>query len=133
MKMNINQIGIITLNFNKMMKFYHEVLNFPIKLQQDNYVEFENKGVRFAIASNDIMYQVTKDKTFHQKKQGHSLELAFQVDIPSEVDKRYQELINLGAIPITSPNDMPWGQRAAFFADPDYNIHEIFATLEEGK
>jgi len=25
---------------------------------------------------------------------------------------------------------MPWGLRAAFFTDPDGNIHELFAGLE---
>lgn len=57
------------------------------------------------------------------------LELAFPVSSPSEVDATYKELIQKGATPIKEPADMPWHQRAAFLADPDGNIHEIFAKL----
>ena len=41
----------------------------------------------------------------------------------------YAEIVARGAVPIHSPADMPWGQRTAMFADPDGNIHELFADL----
>ena len=41
----------------------------------------------------------------------------------------YHEITQKGAAPIKRPEDMPWNQRAAFIADPDGNIHEIFADL----
>jgi lactoylglutathione lyase len=63
------------------------------------------------------------------KKLGQSVELAFKVETPDEVDTTYTKIIHKGATPIKSPEDKPWGQRAAFFADPDGNIHEIFADL----
>ncbi|MBL7056297.1 VOC family protein [Candidatus Woesearchaeota archaeon] len=62
-------------------------------------------------------------------KKGQSFELAFSVPTPNEVDKTYEEIVKKGATPIKSANDMPWNQRTAFFADPDGNIHEIFADL----
>ena len=127
MKAKINQVGIITSQFDLMLQFYEKVLGFQIKLQLENYVEFENEGVRFAIASNQIMYDITSNQTFLDKKSGQSLELAFEVSSPKEVDKIYNKLLSLGAKPIKEPNFMPWGHRAAFFADPDNNIHEIFA------
>lgn len=39
----------------------------------------------------------------------------------------YEDLISKGATSIKGPSDMPWGHRTAFFADPEGNIHEIFA------
>ena len=31
---------------------------------------------------------------------------------------------------IKEPQNMPWNQRTALFADPDGNIHEIFAGIK---
>lgn len=43
------------------------------------------------------------------------------------------ELLANGAVAVQPPDDMPWGQRTAFFADPDGNIHELFADLPAEK
>ena len=37
----------------------------------------------------------------------------------------------MGARAIHDPEDMPWNQRTALFADPDGNIHEIFADIKQ--
>jgi uncharacterized glyoxalase superfamily protein PhnB len=123
-------IGIITANFQKMVSFYKEVLGFESMLELEHYVEFKNEGVRFAISTNQVMFEATNHQSFKQEKKGRSLELAFKADTPEEVDKSFANLIAKGAKSIKEPADMPWGQRTAFFADPDGNIHEIFADLK---
>jgi len=122
-------IGIITNKFDEMLKFYKDILEFNIKMQMDNYVEFENEGVRFAISTNKVMLGVTNHASYDEEKKGQSLELAFRVTTPEEVDLAFNDLIRKGTTSIKSPENMPWGQRAAFFSDPDGNIHEIFAEL----
>jgi lactoylglutathione lyase len=47
--------------------------------------------------------------------------------LTNDVESIYSEIIKKGAVPIKEPSDMPWGQRTAFFADPDGNVHELFA------
>lgn len=129
MKAHINMIGIITSQFDEMKSFYKDIMEFEVLMELDHYVEFKNDGVRFAISTNDVMHMATGHESYKQTKQGQSLELAFEVPAPKDVDPEYDKLIHKGATPIKPPNDMPWGQRAAFFADPDGNIHEIFADL----
>lgn len=129
MEAKIDMVGIITNKFNEMKAFYGDVLKFKVALEMDNYVEFENSGVRFAISTNKVMKGVTKHPSYDEEKKGQSLELAFRVPTSEEVDKSFNEIVEKGAISITIPADMPWGQRAAFFADPDGNIHEIFTDL----
>ena len=129
MEAKIDLISIVTTKFEELLLFYRDVLGFKIKLKLDGYVEFESPGVRFAITTNKVMANATKHESFTQDKRGQSFELAFPVSAPDEVDKTYNEIIKKGAIPIKSPEDMPWNQRAAFFADPEGNIHEIFADL----
>ena len=129
MKARIDLIGIITSRFDEMLVFYRDVLGFEVKLELDSYVEFENPGVRFAISTHKVMADATKHESYTDETKGHSFELAFPVESPSDVDKSYDEIVEKGTTPIKSPQDMPWNQRAAFFVDPDGNIHEIFADL----
>ena len=130
MEAKIDMIGIITNQFNKMLAFYRDVLNFKVQLEMEgNYAEFENPGVRFAISTNKVMLDTTKHPSYSEKRKGQSLELAFRVSKPTEVDETFEKIVEKGATAIAQPADMPWGQRAAFFADPDGNIHEIFANL----
>jgi uncharacterized glyoxalase superfamily protein PhnB len=75
------------------------------------------------------MEEATGNRRYKEKPAGHSFELAFPVETPQDVDSRYKELIAGGAKPIKAPADMPWGQRTAFFSDPDGNIHEIFSNM----
>jgi len=131
MEAKIDLISIVTAKFEELLLFYRDVLGFKVKLKLDSYVEFESSGVRFAITTNEVMSDATKHESFSEVRKGQSFELAFLVTSPDEVDKTYNEIIKKGAIPVKSPEDMPWNQRAAFFADPDGNIHEIFADLPE--
>ncbi|MCF7805391.1 MAG: VOC family protein [Candidatus Marinimicrobia bacterium] len=130
MKLTIALITILTDNFGKMSKFYQDVIGFTTKLKMDQYCEFESPGVRFAICDRSVMAQATGADSYNRTASGHAFELAFHVDLPEEVDKEYRRLVQSGATGIKPPTDMPWGQRTGFFADPDDNIHEIFAAIE---
>ena len=129
MKPKIDLIGVLTDNIETMKKFYTDVLGFEIELDMEKYIEFKHEGVRFAICTGQVMKEATGEASFKDKRHGHSFELAFLIETPEKVDTTYKELIGKGATPIKEPADMPWGQRTAFFADPDGNIHEIFAEL----
>ena len=128
MKAQINLITIWTNDINTMRDFYKQVLGFKISNDLGNYVEFENEGVRFAICLREVMY--TYSSEYEGKSDGQAFELAFPCEDPEDVDKSFERLISKGAIPIHEPQNMPWNQRTALFADPDGNIHEIFAELE---
>ena len=129
MKPQIDMIGIVTSNFQEMKEFYTSTLGFSVTLELEQFVEFSHEGVRFAISTSSVMAETTKQDSYNNQKSGHSFELAFRVNSPNDVDTEYQTLITKGATPIASPEDKPWGQRTAFFADPDGNIHEVFADL----
>ena len=129
MKPRINMVGIITSQLAAMRDFYRDVMGFEVQLELDNFVEFKSEGVRFALSTHEVMAEATGEENYTKPAQGHSFEFAFKIDSPAEMDRNYSELIEKGATPIKPPADMPWGQRTAFFADPDGNIHEIFADL----
>ena len=128
MKAQINLITIWTNDIDKMKNFYNQVLGFRIENDLGNYVEFENDGARFAICMRDVMYVYSSE--YKKESFGQGFELAFPCENPKDVDESFKMLISKGATSVHEPQDMPWNQRTALFADPDGNIHEIFAEIK---
>ncbi|GAB4478928.1 MAG: VOC family protein [Anaerolineae bacterium] len=128
MKAQIDLLTIWTDDTPRMAAFYRDALGFAIKLDMGGYVEFEHEGVRFAVCARSVMVGMGFEG-FGQGAQGQTVELAFRCATPDEVDREYAALIAKGAAAVQEPGDMPWGQRTAFFADPDGNVHELFADL----
>jgi len=129
MSPEIALLTILTDNFREMFEFYSSVLGFTPKLELEEYAEFESEGVRFAVCAREIMYDATGDESYTIPTKGHAFEHAFPVESPADVDTEFEKLVRNGAKPVKKPADMPWGQRTAFFADPDGNIHEVFADI----
>ena len=129
MKSRIDLITIWTDDVPRMRDFYRDVLGFAVKQDLGPYVEFESEGVRFSVCARTVMVETLNEGAYREESAGQIVELAFPCESPEDVDRSYNRLIADGATPVASPADMPWGQRTAFFADPDGNIHEIFVDL----
>jgi catechol 2,3-dioxygenase-like lactoylglutathione lyase family enzyme len=131
----LNRIGLVTIvtrNFSEMKAFYNDVLGFECIEELEGYVEYNNKGVRFAITTDQVMYEATYHPSYQIDKKGQRFELAFPLPDPEAVGVAYDEIVEMGALPVSAPVMMPWGRMTAFFADPDGNIHELY-SLREGE
>ncbi len=131
----MNRIGLITLitnNLAGMKTFYRDVLGFSCIEELEGYVEFRSEGVRFALTTNDVMFEATEHRSYRDGKKGQCVELAFPLPNSEEVGVCYDEIVKKGAEPVKAPEMMPWGRMTAFFADPDGNIHELY-SLREGE
>ena len=127
MQTKIALITILTDDAPRLVAFYRDVLGFAIEHPADDYNEFVSEGVRFSVCARTVMADATAHPSFREPTRGQSFELAFPLPTREDVDRAYQEITAKGATPICPPATMPWGQRTAFFADPDGNIHELFA------
>ena len=128
----INQIALITLltdDVPRLSAFYRDVMGFAVKDDSGLYVEFHNNGVRFAVCARSVLYDASGHVSYQEAARGQHCELAFPCGEPGEVDRAYAEIVAKGATPVHAPANMPWQQRTALFADPDGNIHELFADL----
>ncbi len=128
----LNHIALITLltdDVPRLSAFYRDVLGFAVKQDSGSYFEFHSEGVRFAICARSILKDASGHASYDEARRGHAFELAFPCDSPEEVDRAYANLLAKGATAVHTPENMPWNQRTAMFADPDGNIHEIFADL----
>jgi len=127
-----NQIALITIltdDVPRLAAFYRSVLGFAVKQDLGPFVEFHGAGVRLAVCARSILRDASGHSSYAEAHQGQCFELAFPCETPTEVDRAYAEIVAKGATSIHAPADMPWGQRTAMFADPDGNIHELFADL----
>lgn len=129
MQAKIALITIFTDHVPGMLEFYQNALGFKAAVNLGQYVELENEGVRFAICDRDVMVKSTDHESYTHPASGQAFELAFPCDTPEDVDRAYEHLLAHGAKPVQAPASMPWGQRTAFFADPEGYIHEIFSEL----
>ncbi len=132
MKPQIALITLLTDYVPGMVAFYRDVLGFEVDVNMGEYVALKNEGVRFAICDRNVMLEATGHESYTTGATGQAVELAFPCESPEEVDKMYEKVIEKGAKPIKAPASMPWGQRTAFFADPEGYIHELFSDLPKG-
>nr|WP_202113289.1 VOC family protein [Paenibacillus sp. MMS18-CY102] len=109
--------------------FYRDVIGFKTVVEEEHYVEFVNQGIRLAICSKPLMADNTNQHpSFIEERKGQAFELNFECDSPEEVYQLFGEWVEKGATAITEPIVVPWGHTNGFFADPEGNIHSIFAA-----
>ncbi|MFC5468267.1 VOC family protein [Cohnella suwonensis] len=129
MKVKLEGITVLANDVSALARFYREVIGFPVVIEEDHYVEFENAGVRLAICSKPLMADNTRQHhSFIEERKGQAFELNFECDSPKAVHDLYEEFVAKGATPITEPMTKEWGHTTGFFADPEGNIHSIFAV-----
>jgi len=99
-------------------------------VREEAYVAFGDQGIRFAIFSRPHMIDITEGHPAYETQfTGQAFELNFQCDDSAEVVRRYDEVISAGATPVVRPALTEWGQFTGFFADPEGNIHSLFADV----
>ncbi len=124
----LSAVTILTDNFDAMVSFYQSVFGFELVAATGGYAQFENTPL--AIAERQTIYDASGYKGFIEPVKGQRFELAFEVSEPALVDEVYLKAISFGANSILPPENKPWGQRVAFFVDPDGNVHDVFSKLD---
>ncbi|MFB9330848.1 VOC family protein [Paenibacillus aurantiacus] len=128
MKAQVTVITLLTDDVPRMSRFYRDVLGFPVIVDTEEYVEFANSGVRLSICARPLMAVNTDGHpSYSEAFRGQALELCFPCDSPEQVQAAYEQIIANGGTAIKGPALMPWGHTVAFFADPEGNIHSIYA------
>lgn len=129
MRVKLEGITVLALDVPRLTGFYRDVLGFKVLVEEEHYTEFENDGVRLAIFSAPLMAGNTNGHhSFVEERKGQAFELNFQCDSPEDVYVKYNDFVSKGATGITAPKVMSWGHTTGFFADPEGNIHSLFAV-----
>lgn len=123
-------IRILTDDFPACFKFYHEVLELPVRYgdESQNYAEFKSDVLHVALFDRRSMAEVLGKS--HLTDQRESRDKNVIVLRVAHVDQAYERLRQRGVRFMTPPTDRPeWGCRTAHFIDPAGTLFELNADL----
>lgn len=130
MTIHLEGITVLADDVGALTDFYEHALGWEVSVREEAYVAFAGQGVRVAIYSRPLMSGNTDgNPAYATRFTGQAFELNLQCDSADEVERRYGELLAAGATPTGRPALRAWGQYAGFFADPEGNIHSLFADV----
>ena len=123
-------ITVLADDVDRLARFYENGLELTVAVREEHYVAFAGDGVRLAIFRRSHMGANTHHhSSFSGPRGSQAFELNFECADPAEVDRAYGRVIDCGAAAIASPVTTDWGHYTAFFADPEGNIHSLFAVV----
>lgn len=129
MKVRLEGVTLLANEVSVLAAFYRDVIGFEITVEEEHYAELKNEGVRLAICSRSLMADNTlRHESYIEPHRGQAVELNFECDSPEAVYELFEQYIAQGAVGITEPTVKAWGHTTAFFADPEGNIHSLFAV-----
>jgi catechol 2,3-dioxygenase-like lactoylglutathione lyase family enzyme len=130
--MRFEGVTLLVDDVETMTGFYENVLGFEVTERSPDYVALDGGDKRLAIFKRAGRHDHTGDHLYLEPRSGQAVELNFLCPTPEIVRTKFDELVELGAVPIAEPAEREWGHVAGSFADPEGNIHSLFALLPEG-
>jgi uncharacterized glyoxalase superfamily protein PhnB len=129
----LDVIGVIVSDMGRAVDFYRRLgLQFPADPDPEGHGHVETtlpEGLRFTLDTEDTIRSFDPD--WSPPSGGHRMAVAFLCDSPEDVDRVYRELVDAGAESHKEPWNAFWGQRYAQVEDPDGNVVDLFASLED--
>lgn len=125
-------ITVLADDVAKLATFYRDALGLRVDIMEQDYVAFGGEGIRLAIFSRIGMSPNTHDHPDYRTQfTGQAFELNFECASTDDVIERFNHIVANGGRSIADPTKKHWGHFAGFFADPEGNIHSLFAVLAE--
>lgn len=110
--MRLDGFGIMVDNMSVMVRFYHDVLGFEIKEDENaSNVFLEKDGTLFLLYRKSDFEKMTGRSFSYVKGINGHYEIALSVSNYSEVDKTFETLVKSGAQAVMSPTTEACGQR----------------------
>ena len=123
---HLNAYVLVVRDLEKCLAFYRDKLGFKPEHQEEGfaYLTFNGQGgAGLALSSIEGAVKLISESQIrpHEKTIHRNYFVVFLKD----VDKEYEELKAKGVHFIKTPTTFPWGQRIAYFEDPEGNLWEI--------
>ena len=125
MKRQFRSVCLITQNVPKLRDFYQNVFQVEAKAS-DTFVAFEPVGVPLTLFHTEGMEQMAPGSM--QGAGVGNVVLEFEVE---DVDAEYARLLEMHIPIVKPPTTQPWGLRSVWFRDPDGNIVNFFAVVNQ--
>lgn len=119
-------VCLLVEDFEKSLKFYKDTLGLKVKSQEGkSFAGFDLQGTEMAIFQKD---GATAMFPKEHMGNGGGVIIGFNV---KDLSKACSELNAKGVKIFEGPKTTPWGQKVAYFNDPDGNIWEVSEPFEE--
>jgi lactoylglutathione lyase len=124
---HVNAVVLPVRDVEKCTSFYHDKLGFKLNNKDAESAFFSIDGkkgglVLGLISVNEVAKLISEKQVRPKEDAIHRTYYAVFVD---DVDQEYEELKAKGVHFIKPPTTQPWGQRIAYFEDPEGNLWEI--------
>ncbi len=130
--LTFGSIGLFVDDMEKMVGFYRDIIGLNLDWDGGCFtgVRLES-GIFFNICERKTMEVDSKESLTYPTGTNGTMEICFHVEDPSDVDKEFNRLIAAGATSVIIPKTFPYGLRSCFVADPEGNLIEIVASIED--
>ena len=122
-------VWLIVSDIERSVAFYRDTLGLPLKSTEEGFADFKTEGIEVALGRRDIVEGAIGKENVAISGPRH---LVISWEAVENVDALYQELKAKGVPFLSEPKTQPWGQRVAYFTDPDGHIWEISSWVKEG-
>jgi lactoylglutathione lyase len=129
---HFNAYAIPVRDLEKCVSFYRDKLGLELQHREDDFAYFvfsnqERPGVAL-VGMNNAVNLISEAQVRPKEEAIHRTYFAVFLD---DVDKEYDELRSRGVNFVKPPTTHPWGQRIAYFEDPEGNLWEISTFLKK--
>ncbi|QQG48894.1 MAG: VOC family protein [archaeon] len=129
---HLNAYVIPVRDLEKCISFYRDTLGLQLKNKEDDfaYFVFEKTGAPGLglLKIESAAKLISEAQVRSAEETVHRTYFAVFVE---DVDKEYLELEAKGVHFVKPPTTQPWGQRIAYFEDPEGNLWEISHFLKK--
>lgn len=119
---SIEWIIFVTENYDAMKAFYSDTLALPIErdIPEEQFTQFKTENCFVAIYGKPFV-----EKLLGKSVVGKPGSTIYSFRQSNDIDSDYKQLRAKGIQFMKPPKTQSWGQRTAYFTDPDGNIWEI--------
>ena len=126
MKLAMKYIILYVRNVEETMHFYRDVLQLPVKMQVDTYVEFDTGMTTLSFNTRESVRQDIGLDVAQDLMTSSTFEIGFVVeDVVATIENLRQQQVVIVKEPVVKP----WGQTVAYITDPDGHFIEICSAI----
>jgi len=130
---HVNAVVLPVRDVEKCTAFYRDTLGFQLNFQdaESAFLSIDGKKgglVLGLISVGNVAKLISEDQVRPAEDSIHRTYFAVFVE---DADREYEELREKGVRFVKPPTTHPWGQRIAYFEDPEGNLWEISHFLKK--
>ena len=119
----ITAVVLVVSDLAKSINFYQKKLGLKLNKRDRGYAEFNTVGTVLELMEEKTTGELAQKGLMRASQKVHNHYLAWQA--VKDITLVYNQLLEKGVKFIVKPKQMPWGEKVAYFTDPDGNIWEI--------